>query len=112
MRGVIFMFTLIGITPALAASPATLGTAPAAQVNELQHRGYGTVKALAPQANKITLDHSPIKSLGWPAMTMDFTAQAPDALRGIKVGDRVEFDLAKGTDGKYLITRIARANTK
>lgn len=104
MRGLFFVLIVTGFTPTLYA--ATPGAAPAAQMNELQHRGYGTVKAMNPQTKMLTLDHGAIKSLGWPAMTMDFTVQTQDALRTLKVGDRVEFDLAKGTDGKYLITRI------
>lgn len=109
MRRLSLVLALASITPTLSAYAAEPSTAPAAQVNELQHRGYGTVKAMNPPASKVTLDHSAIKSLAWPAMSMDFTVQAPDALRTLKVGDRVEFDLAKGTDGKYVVTRIVRA---
>lgn len=90
------------------------GTAPAAQASELQHRGVGTVTALAPAAGTVTLDHAAIKSLGWPAMTMDFTVQpqARDALRALKVGDRVEFDVAKDKGGKYTLSRIVRASAR
>ena len=92
---------------AQAAAPATVPV-PAVRANELQHRGMGTVKALAPVAGTVTLDHGAIKSLGWPAMTMDFTvqAQARDGLRALKVGDRVEFDVAKDKGGKFTISRI------
>lgn len=107
MRGLLFVLIAIGFTPTLyAAAPSA---APSAQMNELQHRGYGIVKAMNPQSKVLTLDHGAIKSLGWPAMTMNFTVQTQDALRTLKVGDRVEFDLAKGTDGKYLIMRIVPA---
>lgn len=90
------------------------GTAPTAQASELQHRGVGTVKAVAPAVGTVTLDHAPIKGLGWPAMTMDFTvqAQARDGLQGLKVGDRVEFDVAKDKGGKYTLSRIVRAPAK
>lgn len=91
------------------------GTAtPAPQASELQHRGVGTVKALAPKAGTVKVDHSPIKSLGWPAMTMDFAVQpqARDALHGLKVGDRVEFDVAKDKGNKYTLSRIVRAPTR
>lgn len=96
------------------AHAAEPGTAPAAQASELQHRGVGTIKALAPKAGTVKLDHSPIKSLGWPAMTMDFAVQpqARDALHKLKVGDRVEFDVAKDKGGKYTVSRIVRAPTR
>lgn len=109
---------VFALTAALAYAPfaslahaAEPGTAPAAQASELQHRGVGTVKAIAPEAGKVTLDHGAIKSLGWPAMTMDFAvqAQARDGLRSLKVGDRVEFDVAKDKGGKYTLSRIVRA---
>ncbi len=60
-------------------------------------RGSGTVTAIDPAANRITLDHGPIAELEWPAMEMNFTIEA-EKLEGIKVGDAVSFDLQ--WDGK------------
>lgn len=108
---VVLATSAYALPPLHAAEP---GTAPAAQASELQHRGVGTVKALAPEASTVTLDHGAIKSLGWPAMTMDFAVQpqARDGLRSLKVGDRVEFDVAKDKGGKYTLSRIVRAQAK
>ena len=36
------------------------------------HRGRGTVESLDPQAGSIEINHGPIATLKWPAMTMEF----------------------------------------
>ena len=55
-------------------------------------KGSGTVTAIDAAAGKITLDHGAIPAVGWPAMKMGFSAK-PDLLKGVVVGDQVDFDL-------------------
>ena len=55
-------------------------------------KGSGTVTAIDAAAGKITLDHGAIPSFGWPPMKMGFSAK-PDLLKGISVGDKVDFDV-------------------
>ena len=50
----------------------------------------GTVVAIDTAGGKITLDHSAIPAVGWPAMKMGFAAK-PGVLAGISVGDKVDF---------------------
>ncbi len=54
--------------------------------------GAGVITAVDPAAATITINHEPIRSIGWPAMTMKFKA-APAVLREAAVGDRIQFDL-------------------
>lgn len=54
-------------------------------------RGSGVVTAIDPKAAKVTIKHGPIAALGWPAMTMAFTAIPPALLKTVKVGQRVDF---------------------
>ena len=54
--------------------------------------GSGEVKAVDAKAGALTIHHSPIPALGWPAMTMTFKA-APEALSAAKVGQAVKFTL-------------------
>ena len=54
--------------------------------------GSGTVIAVDASTGKITLDHSAIPAVGWPAMKMGFSAK-PDLLKGIAVGEKVDFDV-------------------
>ena len=56
-------------------------------------RATGVVKAIDPQAQKITLAHGPIEALNWPAMQMAFKVADPALLKGIKVSDEVRFEL-------------------
>jgi Cu(I)/Ag(I) efflux system periplasmic protein CusF len=56
-------------------------------------KGSGTVTAVDAPAGKITLDHGAIPAVDWPAMKMGFSAK-PDLLKGIAVGDKVDFDLS------------------
>lgn len=58
----------------------------------------GTVKAIDNQKHLVTLAHSAVPTLHWPAMTMGFNATA-EQLKGLKVGERVAFEFrADGMD--------------
>ncbi|OYY77073.1 MAG: hypothetical protein B7Y43_12610 [Sphingomonas sp. 28-62-20] len=60
-------------------------------------KATGTVTAIDTATGKITLDHSPVPELQWPAMTMGFGAK-PEQLKGLAVGDKVAFEFTmKGT---------------
>ena len=54
-------------------------------------RGSGVVTAIDPNAATVTIQHGPIAALGWPAMTMAFTAIPPALLKTVKVRQRVDF---------------------
>lgn len=56
-------------------------------------KGTGTISAVDATAGKITIDHGAIPAIGWPAMTMGFSAQ-PELLAGIAAGDKVEFEVS------------------
>ena len=55
-------------------------------------KGSGTVTAIDTAKGTVTLDHGAIAELKWPAMEMGFTAK-PEVLAGIKVGDKVSFEI-------------------
>ena len=68
-------------------------------------KGSGTVTAVDAVAGKITLDHGAIPDVGWPAMKMGFSAK-PDLLKGVAVGDKVDFDLTvSGSAGEVTAIR-------
>lgn len=75
----------------------------AAQANT----GVGTVNRVDVQNGKINLTHGPIKSLGWPGMTMDFRVGDRALLDGIRPGEKVEFDVVKQGPGQFYIGRIS-----
>ncbi len=56
-------------------------------------QGVGVVKAIDPTKGTITLQHQPIASIHWPAMTMAFKVASPDLLKNVSVGEKVQFGL-------------------
>jgi len=67
--------------------------------------GMGTVKKVMANEHRLNITHDPIKELGWPSMTMDFTARDNVDLSAVKVGERIHFNLEKDGDN-YVITGI------
>lgn len=56
-------------------------------------QGTGIIKKIDVTGSRITLAHDPIKALNWPAMTMPFTVKDKVLLKGLKSGDKVQFEL-------------------
>jgi len=84
-----------------AAEPAKAAAVKAAP----SYAAVGVIRKIDTAAGKVTIDHEPIKSLYWPAMTMDFAVLDKSLLEKLGVGKRVNFELAKqGT--QYVITSI------
>ncbi len=69
--------------------------------------GSGTITALDPTGDKITLAHGPIPEVGWPAMTMGFSLKAGLA-QGLSVGDHIRFGMMKMPDSSYMIMDVER----
>jgi Cu(I)/Ag(I) efflux system membrane fusion protein len=92
--------------PNVAASPAApshLSTGNAAQA----HRGTGRVVAF--EGNRVTLQHGPIASIGWGAMTTPFVVPSHGLPRGLEVGDHVTFEFIVEKPGVAQLTLIAPA---
>ena len=66
------------------------------------YSGTGTIESVA--GNKVTIAHGPIEGIGWPAMTMTFTAP-PSLAEGIKVGSQVDFSFRQD-GGSYVLTLL------
>lgn len=75
------------------------------------HQGTGTINRIDMNTGKVNITHAPIPSLGWSAMTMDFQTKEKSQLSKLKAGRKVNFELIKGSDGQYLITRITPAKS-
>lgn len=86
-----------------AENAATSGS-PAAKAGET-HSAIGTVKSIS--GGDVTIAHEEIRSAGWPAMEMTFTAADPAMVNGIKAGDRVSFVFTKD-DGATKLTSITK----
>ena len=66
--------------------------------------GTGVITAVDPDAGTVTVEHGPVPGLGWPAMTMRFTA-SPAIVEAASPGERIAFDVSV-RDGVNEITAI------
>ena len=73
-------------------------------------QAQGTGKIISVDAGKHTLKmkHDPIKALGWPTMTMSFTADSGVDLSGFKEGDAVSFTLKPAGKDDYTISDMKK----
>ncbi len=69
------------------------------------HKGAGTVKNVDSAKGTVTIAHDPVKSLNWPAMTMDFEVRDKSKLAALKPGQKIEFEFVE-EKGKYTITGV------
>lgn len=77
-----------------------------AQPSGQVHSGNGDITELS--SDSVTISHGPVESVGWPAMTMTFLAPSPDMVKGLNVGDPVNFQFQQAGD-QYVLTSITRA---
>lgn len=69
--------------------------------------GEGSVTEIDEAGGKITIDHGPIAAVGWPAMTMAFSADN-ESIGKVAVGDRVTFEFRTTEGGGGELTTIAK----
>lgn len=69
----------------------------------------GEVKKIDEAAGKVTLKHGPIKNLDMEedSMTMVFRVKDPAMLKQVKVGDKVQFEAERATEG-ITITKMQK----
>ncbi|MBE0546780.1 MAG: efflux RND transporter periplasmic adaptor subunit [Rubrivivax sp.] len=80
---------------AIAPAPATVG-----------HKAEGRVDSIDLQAGTVSLNHGPVATLKWPAMTMEFKAANAALLAGLKPGQAVDFEFVERQAGEYVVTAI------
>lgn len=69
------------------------------------HQATAVVKAVDPAKGKVTLAHGPVKSLNWPAMTMNFVVKDKTLLDKLASGKEVVVEFVQqGPD--YVITSV------
>ena len=69
------------------------------------HQGQGVLDAINPDGT-VSITHEPIKSLGWPGMTMDFILANASLVEGIKPGTAITFELVERKPGEFVITSL------
>src|SRR5687767_1532866 len=77
----------------------------AKDANGEKHVAKGTVKSVDAKAGTVTLDHEPVKSMKWPAMSMAFKVRDKALMDKLAQGRKVEVEFeARGKD--HVITGV------
>jgi len=69
------------------------------------HQAQGTLDSINADGT-VSITHGPIKSLGWPGMTMDFALAYPSMAAGMEPGSAISFEIVERTPGVWIITRL------
>ncbi len=81
------------------------GQGQGAQTQGGSHQASGTVKKLDPSKGTVTFAHEPVKSMGWPAMTMGFVVKDKKLFEKLAVDKKVDFEFTQeGSD--YVVTSV------
>ena len=69
------------------------------------HQADGEVKDVDTAQGKVTLAHGPVKSLGWPAMTLAFGVKDQALFDKLALGQKVHVTFKKEDSG-YVVTSV------
>jgi Cu(I)/Ag(I) efflux system membrane fusion protein len=73
------------------------------------HKAEGSVDSIDLKAGTVSLNHGPVPTLKWPAMTMEFKAANAALLKPLKPGQAVRFEFVERQPGDYVVTAITAA---
>lgn len=73
------------------------------------HKAQGIVEGIDRKAATVTLNHGPVVTLKWPAMTMEFKAANSGLLDSLKTGQQVSFEFVERQPGEFVVTSIGRS---
>jgi len=83
---------------------------PAAAPQAAGHRAEGTVDSVDAKDGTVSLNHGPVASLKWPAMTMEFKVANPSLLQTLKPGAKVDVEFVERQPGEWVITSAVPAS--
>lgn len=78
-------------------------TAPAKSTS---HKAEGTVDSVDAKAGTVSVNHGPVESLKWPAMTMEFKVANESLLKDLKPGTQVAVEFVERSPGEWVITGV------
>lgn len=70
------------------------------------HQASGRIDGYDPKMGTASIEHGPIDSLKWPAMTMEFKVANEGLVKELKPGARIDFEFVERGQGEWVITRI------
>lgn len=69
------------------------------------HQARGVLDAINADGT-VSITHQPVKSLGWPGMSMDFELANASLAQGIAAGSAVTFELVERAPDEWVITKL------
>lgn len=69
------------------------------------HQAQGTLESINKDGT-VSITHEPIKSLGWPGMTMDFALTNSSLVAGLKPGSKITFELIERNPDEWVINKL------
>ena len=73
------------------------------------HRASGRIDDYDARTGTASIEHGPVASLNWPAMTMEFKIANEALLNGLKPGARIDFEFVERQPGEWVVTRVTPA---
>lgn len=70
------------------------------------HRAEGVVEGVDVASGTVSIQHGPVASLKWPAMTMEFKPANAALLRQFRPGATVRFEFVERGAGEWVITAV------
>jgi membrane fusion protein, copper/silver efflux system len=73
------------------------------------HKAEGTIDEIDVKSGTVSINHGPVDSLKWPAMTMEFKVANNALLKNMKPGAPVTFEFVERQPGEWVITGFQSA---
>ena len=70
------------------------------------HRATGKIDGIDATAGTLSVEHGPVESLKWPAMTMEFKLANEALLKSVKPGASIDFEFVERGQGEWVITSL------
>lgn len=77
----------------------------------VSHKASGKIDGIDAKAGTVSIEHGPVETLKWPAMTMEFKLANEALLKGMKPGAGIDFEFVERGQGEWVITTIKPATT-
>jgi len=73
------------------------------------HSAVGKLDDVDAATGQLLITHEPVKSLNWPAMTMEFVPSNDAVAKGARPGDAIRFEFVERKPGEWVVTKIEKA---
>ncbi len=75
-------------------------------VVSVSHQAHGSVVEVDAKTGLVNISHTPVASLKWPAMTMEFAVANAGLMTALKPGATVDFEFVERGQGEWVITAV------